>query len=75
MTTKSTVEQVADTYENARYAAGKVNVGYDTQSVGAPIMTCDDAAAKNSVFPIAPMFLQSPVGDVEKVSRCASNDD
>lgn len=39
---------------------------YDTQSVEAPIMNCDDAVAANSVFPIPPVFLQIPIGDVEK---------
>ncbi|XP_024376895.1 probable aldehyde oxidase 3 [Physcomitrium patens] len=59
---------VADTYEHAQLAAGKVNVDYDTHSFGAPIMNCDEAVAKDSFHPMNPAFAppHNPVGDAEE---------
>ncbi|KAL2608711.1 hypothetical protein R1flu_027284 [Riccia fluitans] len=39
---------VADTYEHAVQAAAKVKVEYDESTLGQPILTVEDAAAKNS---------------------------
>ncbi|KAG0601086.1 hypothetical protein M758_11G082900 [Ceratodon purpureus] len=61
---------VADTYDNAKFAAARVRVNYDTHGLEPPIFTCDDAVAKNSLFSV-PKYMESyqhhQIGDVEKV--------
>lgn len=60
---------MADTYDHAKLAAERVHVKYDTQGVEAPILTIDDAIARNSIFPV-PESLTSKhhhyIGDPEK---------
>lgn len=62
-------QQVADTYDNARLAAGKVKVDYDMHNLEAPVMTCEDAIAKNSMHPQIPPFKPRPIGNVEESLR------
>ncbi|KAG0560330.1 hypothetical protein KC19_10G172500 [Ceratodon purpureus] len=60
---------VADTYDHARLAAGRVCVDYDTHSVGAPVMNCHDALAQGSTlptYPPSPLSVKHPIGNVEK---------
>jgi len=51
-------------------AAGKVRVEYDTQSVGKPVMNCQEAIAQNSIHSLPPLEAMSkvkhPIGDVDK---------
>lgn len=51
---------VAETYDLAKLAAGKVKVTYDTSSVEPPILTVDDAVAKKLNFPRAPFCTAIP---------------
>ena len=39
---------------------------YDTHNLEAPIMTCEDAIAKNSLHPQHPPFKAGLVGNVEE---------
>jgi len=62
-------KQVADTYDHAKLAAGKVSVDYDTQSVGKPVMNCQEAVAQNSIHPLHSFGspkVKHPIGDVDK---------
>ncbi|KAG0608809.1 hypothetical protein M758_8G134400 [Ceratodon purpureus] len=43
---------VADTYDHAKFAAERVHVKYDKKGVEAPILTIDDAVARNSMHPV-----------------------
>lgn len=60
---------MADTYDHAKFAAERVHVKYDTKSVEAPILTIDDAIARNSIYPV-PESIKSTnhhhIGDTEK---------
>jgi len=47
-------------------AAGKVRMEYDTQSVGKPVMNCQEAMAQNSIHPLPPLKMKHPIGDVDK---------
>ena len=62
------VTQIADTYDHAKTAADKVKVVYDTQSVGAPILTYKEAIARDSTYPVHFLFAGDlfPIGDAAK---------
>lgn len=57
---------VADTYDHAKEAAGRVKVYYDTQSVGPPILSAKEALEQNSTFPVHFMVANSfgPIDDI-----------
>ncbi|EFJ26415.1 hypothetical protein SELMODRAFT_97494 [Selaginella moellendorffii] len=61
---------IADTPANARRAAKRVQVTYDTESVGEPpILTIEDAVARGSFFQIPAWFestLQKQHGDISE---------
>ncbi|KAG0562492.1 hypothetical protein KC19_9G150900 [Ceratodon purpureus] len=57
---------VADSYDHAKEAAGKVKVEYDLKSVGPPILSAKDAMEQNSMFPVhfAVAGETKPIGDI-----------
>lgn len=59
-------EQVADTAEHAWKAAAKVIVGYDTTTVGPPVLSVEDAINQNSYHQLHWLASNSmyPVGDI-----------
>lgn len=58
--------QVADSYDHAKEAAGKVKVAYDLKSVGPPVLSAKDAMERNSMFPVhfAVVGETKPIGDL-----------
>lgn len=58
--------QVADTYDHAKEAAGRVKVEYDVESVGPPVLSAKEAVERNSMFPVNPLVVNyyKPIGDV-----------
>lgn len=64
---------MADTPENARLAASKVQIEYDCESVGPPVLTWQQAEENNSFFPPPiPAFLPK-YGDFESTFQQAEN--
>eukprot|EP00252_Welwitschia_mirabilis_P005228 TRINITY_DN1571_c0_g1_i1.p1 TRINITY_DN1571_c0_g1~~TRINITY_DN1571_c0_g1_i1.p1 ORF type:complete len:1281 (+),score=269.60 TRINITY_DN1571_c0_g1_i1:1241-5083(+) len=57
---------VANTWHEAKVAANKVKVHYDTETLGPPILTVDDAIAKESFHQVPGWCSPKPVGDFQK---------
>lgn len=57
---------VANTWHDARRAADKVKVQYNCEMLGAPILSVEDAVAKESYFQVLEGLSPMPVGDFAK---------
>ncbi|XP_024540221.1 indole-3-acetaldehyde oxidase [Selaginella moellendorffii] len=53
---------IADTLRNAKAAAGKVVIDYDTESVGSPVLTMEEAVARGELHEI-PQFCKDVMKD------------
>lgn len=57
---------VANTWHNARKAADKVKVDHNCELLGPPILSVEDAVAKESYFQVPGWWSPTPVGDLAK---------
>ncbi|GLJ32809.1 hypothetical protein SUGI_0660680 [Cryptomeria japonica] len=57
---------VANTWHDAKRAADKVSVDYDCETLGPPILSVEDAGAKNSFYSVPQIVAPKPVGDLAK---------
>ncbi|XP_024538449.1 probable aldehyde oxidase 1 [Selaginella moellendorffii] len=53
---------IADTLRNAKAAAGKVVIDYDTESVGSPVLTMEEAVARGELHE-TPQFFKAMMKD------------
>jgi xanthine dehydrogenase molybdopterin-binding subunit B len=78
--------QIADTYDHAKEAAGRVKVDYDLESVGPPVLSAKEAVERSSFFPVHFLVAGAfkPIDDItegfaageiklENIKVCASN--
>ncbi|XP_057820300.2 indole-3-acetaldehyde oxidase isoform X2 [Cryptomeria japonica] len=57
---------VADTWHDAKRAADKVTIDYDCETLGPPILSVEDAVAKNSFYQVPGWMAPKPIGDLAK---------